>query len=208
MLAVTSENVGVVLAFGGGIISILSPCVLPMVPGYLSVVTGFSIAELDEGGRERLRRVAVMTALFTLGFGTVFTVLGLAASEIGQAAFDNQATLTRVSGAIIIVMALYLAGSQLITAPRLYPEKRFVVDPPLRLGDRADHGRRVRVRLVAVPRAGARCGLRRRGHADVGARGRAPRRVLDRHGGVVPRGRASPSGRRRARSASSVGTFA
>jgi cytochrome c-type biogenesis protein len=127
MLAITSENVGVIVAFGGGIVSILSPCVLPMVPGYLSVVTGFSIAELDEGGRERIGRVAAMTALFTLGFGTVFTILGLAASEIGQAAFDNQQTLTRVSGAIIIVMAIYLAGSQLVMAPRLYPERRLVV---------------------------------------------------------------------------------
>jgi cytochrome c-type biogenesis protein len=127
MLAVTSENVTVFLAFGGGIISILSPCVLPMVPGYLSVVTGFSIAELDEGGAGRVGRIALTTGLFTLGFGTVFTVLGLAASEIGQAAFDNQTTLTRVSGALIMVMALYLAGSQLLTAPRLYPEKRFAV---------------------------------------------------------------------------------
>jgi cytochrome c-type biogenesis protein len=126
-LAVTSENVGVILAFGGGIISILSPCVLPMVPGYLSVVTGFTIAELDEGGHERLGRVALMTALFTLGFGTVFTILGLAASAIGQAAFDNQQTLTRVSGVIIILMALYLAGSQVVMAPRLYPEKRIAV---------------------------------------------------------------------------------
>ena len=127
MLAVTSENVTVIVAFGGGIISILSPCVLPMVPGYLSVVTGFSVAELDEGGHERLGRVTLMTALFTLGFGTVFTVLGLAASAIGQAAFDNQQTLTRVSGAIVMAMALYLAGSQLLMAPRLYPEKRLLV---------------------------------------------------------------------------------
>jgi cytochrome c-type biogenesis protein len=127
VLAVSSENVTVIVAFGGGIVSILSPCVLPMVPGYLSVVTGFSVAELDEGGHERLGRVALMTGLFTLGFGTVFTVLGLAASAIGQATFDNQETLTRVSGAIVMVMALYLAGSQVLMAPRLYPEKRVLV---------------------------------------------------------------------------------
>ena len=127
MLAVTSENVGILVAFGGGIVSILSPCVLPMVPGYLSVVSGFSIAELDAGGWQRVGRVGVTTALFTLGFGSVFTVLGLAASEIGQTAFDNQETLTRASGWLIMVMALYLAGSQLVVAPRLYPEKRFAV---------------------------------------------------------------------------------
>jgi cytochrome c-type biogenesis protein len=116
-----------VVAFGGGIVSILSPCVLPMVPGYLSVVSGFSIVELGEGGWGRVGRIALTTALFTLGFGTVFTILGLATSEIGQAAFDNQSTLTRVSGGVIMVMALYLAGSQVLMAPRLYPEKRFTV---------------------------------------------------------------------------------
>ncbi|MGZ6955191.1 MAG: cytochrome c biogenesis CcdA family protein [Acidimicrobiia bacterium] len=127
MLAVTSENVGIFVAFGGGIVSILSPCVLPMVPGYLSVVSGFSVAELGEGGASRFGRIALTTGLFTLGFGSVFTILGLAASGIGQAAFDNQSTLTRASGVLIMVMALYLAGSQVLIAPRLYPEKRLTV---------------------------------------------------------------------------------
>ena len=81
----------------------------------------------DSRYRTWLYRIALTTALFTLGFGTVFTILGLAASEIGQAAFDNQSTLTRVSGGVIMVMALYLAGSQVLMAPRLYPEKRFAV---------------------------------------------------------------------------------
>ena len=119
------SNVGIVVAFGGGVISILSPCVLPMVPGYLSMVSGLTVPELEAGERADFARIAVSTALFTLGFGAVFTILGLAASEIGQAAFDNQATLTRVSGALIIVMALYLIGSQVLQTPRLYPEKRF-----------------------------------------------------------------------------------
>ena len=125
LLAVTSQNVGVLVAFGGGIISILSPCVLPMVPGYLSVVSGVSIPDLEAGERTNFAKIAIATALFTLGFGSVFTILGLAASEIGQAAFDNQQTLTRVAGAFVIVMALYLMGSQVLTTPRLYPEVRF-----------------------------------------------------------------------------------
>ena len=125
MVAVTSDNLGLLVAFGGGIVSILSPCVLPMVPGYLSVVSGVSVADLQAGQRANLGRVAASTALFTLGFGSVFTVLGLAASSIGQAAFDNQETLTRASGVLIMVMALYLVGSQVLRAPRLYPEKRF-----------------------------------------------------------------------------------
>ena len=128
LLAVTSQNVGLLVAFGGGIVSILSPCVLPMVPGYLSVVSGISVADLQDGKPANLGRIAITTALFTLGFGSVFTILGLAASEIGQAAFDNQETLTRASGALIMVMALYLFGSQVLRAPRLYPEKRFQVN--------------------------------------------------------------------------------
>lgn len=107
--------------------SIFSPCVLPMVPGYLSLVTGLSVTELRQGERKHLWRIAAMTGLFTLGFGTVFTLLGLAASGIGNALFDSQETLTRVSGVIVIVMAGYLAGSQLLIAPRLYPEARFQV---------------------------------------------------------------------------------
>ncbi len=128
MLGVSTADVGVIVAFGGGVVSILSPCVLPMVPGYLSVVSGLSVPELEAGERANFGRIAITTALFTLGFGSVFTVLGLAASRIGQAAFDNQHTLTRVSGVIVMLMALYLAGSQLLRAPRLYPEARFQVD--------------------------------------------------------------------------------
>ena len=127
MLAVTSGTVGVIVAFGGGIVSILSPCVLPMVPGYLSVVSGLSVSELQGGERANFARLALATGLFTLGFGSVFTILGLAASKIGQAAFENQQTLTRISGALVMAMALYLAGSQLLNLPRLYPEKKFLL---------------------------------------------------------------------------------
>jgi len=126
-LAVNAANVNFVIAFGGGVVSILSPCVLPLVPGYLSLVTGLSVAELQAGHRHHVGRVVVMTGLFALGFTTVFTVLGLAATSLGQAAFRNQATLTRVSGVIVFVMALYLAGSQLLRIPRLYPEARWQV---------------------------------------------------------------------------------
>ena len=124
---ISPSNITVLVAFGGGIVSILSPCVLPLVPAYLSLVTGLSVTELREGERKHLWRIAAMTGLFTLGFGAVFTMLGLAATNLGQAVFENQETLTRVSGVIVILMAAYLAGSQLLRAPRLYPEARFHV---------------------------------------------------------------------------------
>jgi cytochrome c-type biogenesis protein len=123
--AITSSNISVLVAFGGGIVSILSPCVLPMIPGYLSLVTGLTVTELSGGERKHLGRIAVMTGWFALGFTAVFTLLGLTATALGQAAFENQTTLTRISGLIVFLMALYLAGSQLVIAPRFYPEARF-----------------------------------------------------------------------------------
>jgi cytochrome c-type biogenesis protein len=124
---ITSSNISILVAFGGGIVSILSPCVLPMVPGYLSLVTGLTVSELQGGEHRHMVRIATMTAWFALGFTAVFTILGLAATSLGQAAFENQETLTRVSGFIVFAMALYLAGSQLLTAPRFYPEMRFAM---------------------------------------------------------------------------------
>lgn len=118
-------DVSFIAAFGGGLISFLSPCVLPIVPGYLSVVTGLSAAEMEEGSAEAMRRIAFFTGLFVLGFGVVFVLLGMAASSIGQAIFENQQVLIRISGVIVLLMALYLLGSQVLKRPGLYQEFRF-----------------------------------------------------------------------------------
>jgi cytochrome c-type biogenesis protein len=127
LAAITSSNISLLVAFGGGIVSILSPCVLPMVPGYLSLVTGLSVTELQGGEHRHLVRIATMTALFALGFVVVFTMLGVTATAFGRTVVRNQEILTRISGLVVFLMALYLAGSQFITAPRLYPEARFAV---------------------------------------------------------------------------------
>jgi cytochrome c-type biogenesis protein len=124
---ITSSNISILVAFGGGIISILSPCVLPMIPGYLSLVTGLTVTELQGGEHRHLVRIATMTGFFALGFTAVFTILGLAATAVGQSAFRNQERLTQISGLIVFLMALYLAGSQFLRTPRLYPEARFQV---------------------------------------------------------------------------------
>jgi cytochrome c-type biogenesis protein len=122
--------VGYVAAFGGGVISFVSPCVLPLVPGYLSVVTGMDFLGSREGqaeaqsGRQALR-VCRETALFILGFGIVFVMLGLAATSVGTALRDHQALLTRISGGIVLAMAVFLLGSLLGKAPWLYREARF-----------------------------------------------------------------------------------
>ena len=122
-----------VAAFGGGIVSFLSPCVLPMVPAYLSMVTGLDVAELREGERRHVGRIVRDTGLFILGFGSVFVVLGLGASAFGGALTRNQVLLTRVSGVAVVAMALFLVGSLVLKAPWLYQELRFHPSPS-RLG--------------------------------------------------------------------------
>jgi cytochrome c-type biogenesis protein len=112
-------------AFGGGVVSFLSPCVLPLVPGYLSMVTGLDLAELQDGSRTQARQVVVTTATFVAGFGAVFVALGLSASSLGQLLRDHQSVLTRTSGTVMFAMALFLLGSLFLRAPWLYQEKRF-----------------------------------------------------------------------------------
>ncbi|HEY3238395.1 MAG TPA: cytochrome c biogenesis protein CcdA [Acidimicrobiia bacterium] len=120
-----SESVTYVAAFGGGVVSFLSPCVLPLVPAYLSIITGLDVAEVRQGRARHLPRIAWHTALFVAGFSAVFVLLGLSATALGQAALRNQSTITRISGLVILAMALYILGSLLLSAPGLYQERRF-----------------------------------------------------------------------------------
>ena len=127
------SDVGYLAAFGGGLISFASPCVLPIVPAYLSMVTGLDVAELRAGERRHAGRIARDTGLFILGFSTVFIVLGLGASAFGGALFTNQILLTRLSGLAVVAMSLFLIGSLVLKAPWLYREFRFHPSPS-RLG--------------------------------------------------------------------------
>ena len=140
------SNLYVLVAFGGGIISFLSPCVLPIVPAYLSFLTGLTVGEIEEARPVLLKRIALTTAMFVLGFTVVFVLLGLVTTAIGDAVFENQSTLTRISGGVVLLMALYLAGSQILTTPRLYQEFRF-------------HPHLDRFGPAAAPIAGAAFGL-------------------------------------------------
>jgi len=125
-----------IAAFGGGVVSFLSPCVLPLLPGYLSIVTGLDLAELQESSHVHARRIVITTAWFVAGFGSVFIALGLSATWFGQLLRDHQTALTRLSGTLLFAMALFLLGSLFLRAPWLYQEKRF--HPQLgRFGDAA-----------------------------------------------------------------------
>ncbi len=128
-MALSGGDFGYLVAFGGGLVSFLSPCVLPMVPAYLSVVTGLDLAEIHGGGQRHLSRIARDATLFVLGFSVVFIALGLSATALGRALFTNQVLLTRLSGLLVLMMGLFLAGSLVLRAPRLYGERRMAITP-------------------------------------------------------------------------------
>jgi len=109
-------------AFTAGVLSFLSPCVLPLVPGYLSFITGYSVNELSEEDR-KTSRVLTSSILFVLGFSVVFVSLGATASILGATLLAHRESLQIVSGAIIILLGFFLLG--LIRAPWLYAEARF-----------------------------------------------------------------------------------
>ncbi len=114
-------------AFGAGVLSFLSPCVLPLVPGYLSLMSGLSGEELADPSGVQQRRVLRSTLLFVAGFTAVFVALGASASAVGELLNDHRRGLNQVTGAIVIVMGLMLAG---VASPRLLQvEKRFQVSP-------------------------------------------------------------------------------
>ncbi len=127
MLAVEVHDPGLIGAFAGGMLSFLSPCVLPLVPGYLSMVSGISVAELQEGDPGNLRRIIISTLLFVAGFTAVFVALGAAASGFGQALREHQRGLEMIAGAFVMVMGIFLAG---FVSPRfLMAERRVHVSP-------------------------------------------------------------------------------
>jgi cytochrome c-type biogenesis protein len=104
--------VGIIAALVAGIVSFLSPCVLPLVPGYLSAVTGVSANELESAG---WRRVLGPSLLFVASFSTIFILLGLTATGVGSVLEDHRELLTKVSAALIIAMGLLFVGSLFIT---------------------------------------------------------------------------------------------
>jgi len=104
-------GIGVLTAFFAGVISFLSPCVLPMVPGYLSYVSGQSLEDIEkrQSIRERLA-VLGLSLNFVLGFTTVFVVFGATASALGQLLLAYRYELNIISGLVIILFGLFLTG--------------------------------------------------------------------------------------------------
>lgn len=121
----------VAAVFGAGLISFLSPCVLPLVPGYISFITGFSAQELA-GGRPDLRRLLIPSLLFVAGFTLVFVALGASASVLGALLTPYRAILMRVAGMLIVLMGVFMLG--IIKIPGMYGEMRFDMSRTRALG--------------------------------------------------------------------------
>ncbi len=96
-------------AFGGGVLAFLSPCVLPLVPGYLGLMSGYSVADLQSGDASRLRMLRV-TGLFVLGFTAVFVATGAFATTIAGVLNRNQTLTGRIAGALVIAFGLLMIG--------------------------------------------------------------------------------------------------
>ena len=136
-----AAGVGILAALAAGIVSFLSPCVLPLVPGYLSAVTGVSATELDDAD---WRRVLPPALTFVASFSAIFILLGLTATGLGSFLSSNKPLLTQISGWLIIAMGVLFVGSLFIT--RL--NKEWHVDALLARAGKGGPGSRATQRLT------------------------------------------------------------
>lgn len=111
-----------IAAFVAGIVSFLSPCVLPLVPGYVSLISGASVEELKSKDRKLLNTVLLNSTMFILGFMVVFVMLGAAATSVGQLMKEYRKWLTWLAGLAIILFGLHLTG--LLKIKALYADTR------------------------------------------------------------------------------------
>jgi cytochrome c-type biogenesis protein len=103
----TAPSVGLLVAFSAGLLSFLSPCVLPLIPSYVTFITGLSFDDV-----QRRRRTALVHGLlFVLGFTLIFLALGATASVLGRALFQQRGWISRIGGVLIILFGLYLMGA-------------------------------------------------------------------------------------------------
>ena len=105
-IAQSAADTTVVAAFAVGFVSFISPCVLPLVPGYLSAVSGISLAEI-QGEDRKLSRILLPAIVFCISFTVVFVALGMTATTLGSTLRDGRGTLDKVAGAVIIALGVF-----------------------------------------------------------------------------------------------------
>src|SRR6204780_5524493 len=96
--------------FVAGLISFLSPCVLPLVPGYASLISGVGVEQLKLKEGQLFRKVMLNSIAFIIGFSIVFITLGAISTEVGQVLAQYKSLLARIAGAVIILLCLHLTG--------------------------------------------------------------------------------------------------
>jgi len=129
-----AAEISYLAAAGGGIVSFLSPCVLPLVPAYICLVAGTNLEQLEEeankeGGSAINPRVIAMAFIFVLGFSTVFILLGAGATYINKLLIQHLEIISKIAGGVIILFGVHMTG--IIRIPLLYREARFnSIDAP------------------------------------------------------------------------------
>lgn len=114
------NGLSLLTAFIAGLLSFISPCILPLMPAYISFISGVSIESLRERGE---KRIITNTILFIFGFSLVFILLGASATMLGQFLLSKIALFRKIAGVVVIVLGLHLMG--LFKIKMLYREKRF-----------------------------------------------------------------------------------
>ena len=126
--------IDIFVAFGAGLISFLSPCVLPLIPGYIAYISGSSLNELLE--KQNINLLPII--FFTLGFSIVFIIFGAAATFLGQLFLDNSYQLRIIAGVVIIIFSLHIIGilklNFLNFEKRIYSEKKQGLFSPILVG--------------------------------------------------------------------------
>jgi len=115
-------DISLTIAFAAGLLGFLSPCIVPLIPGYISFVSGLSLQEMEAAERrQHAGRVLLATLLFVMGFAFIFTALGASASLLGNFILSNRLWLSRIGGVLVIALGLAV----LLKVPALYRERRF-----------------------------------------------------------------------------------
>jgi cytochrome c-type biogenesis protein len=119
------DSVSIFAAFAAGLISFLSPCVLPLVPGYISIISGFTLDQLKDQQKQAslTRMVLLNSVMFIAGFSLTFMTLGASATWLGQVLASRMRLLSQIAGLIIIVFGIHLLG--IVKINFLYKDKRF-----------------------------------------------------------------------------------
>lgn len=119
------ENISLVTAFLFGLLSFISPCVLPIVPGYISFISGVSFEEMQNNANWRIirRRVLLNSLFFILGFSLVFIALGASATAVGQFLHERLNIISKIAGVLIVIFGLHMTG--IFKIGFLNYEKRF-----------------------------------------------------------------------------------